>query len=1024
MYDPHLELADLLQKKEQAIPAQINSIKDEIKVIAGRLQRDSTVDNHLDAAFAYYVAGYYVRASRLILQKDISDSVHPAQRWLALILSKHFTTIEEQVQAISTDSRYSDTQLQEEIRHYGLSDFDALDRILIRKIADILGIFVKFVRGGDETDLDTIRSNLALCQRLTCKANEARWWWWIECMRFVIAEFVKNCLWKQLKPMRQEIGADQIVSKYIIANYERSNPVVELWRTQVESLDKVNDPDRRSFCLAIPTSGGKTRVAELAILRFFIDYSDDPVGKCVYIAPLRKLANEVEQTLSAVFSAATSNRQVVSSFYGGQEFDPLDQQELTSARVLIVTPEKLDVMLRHNRDLLAQIRLVIADEGHMIGDDGPRGYRYRMLLERLIYALRIKQVSTESKKLRLLFISGVLPNASEFAELITGDRSNAVCINWSPLDRPRKGWWKWDGKQLRPSDEALSPPILFSLPGCNSSNKFEEVVTRIAFTCAMRLPTMVFSASKRAIENNTLLGLLECLLDQHPLVGEPQPLALVKREAFEKYYSLLERGVAIHHGDLPVDLRKETEKRIDNNQVRLLFASPTLAQGVNIPFDTILVYRLQHRTGEAIQDATFWNVVGRVGRPIATSIQGSNSLHSPEVIFLVNQSLDATKEDKIDFGISKSLIKREKQYRVASPFLQFLNQLREKWEQNTGRPVAELVESLAEKPDLQWITDPKIKDKLMLLDEHLIALIEEVDADDWLQDMSKEIIDLLVGATTIKPEDLEFIREAIQARAIFIAKHTPKQLRRQDYLLGLPLKDCETIRANKDKLLNWYQGCADIFARKLDSGIDMLVELLNFASSLSICPKKWRSGQIEPLPMFNLPDKYTIARGDFFKSWISGEATEIVALKLKQLHADADFDEYREEMFERNLAWGLSAICRLLNDLAQEKSLPLTKDLEFLPSLVKYGVSGKLECSLVRLKIPREVAVQIIELYVKKMKPDNTTVDDFAQSIFMSAEKAVSSLTEDEFASLQLGKAVVERIKEIKGWSLQKVVGS
>jgi hypothetical protein len=104
----------------------------------------------------------------------------------------------------------------------------------------------------------------------------------------------------------------------------------------------------------------------------------------------------------------------------------------------------------------------------------------------------------------------------------------------------------------------------------------------------------------------------------------------------------------------------------------------------------------------------------------------------------------------------------------------------------------------------------------------------------------------------------------------------------------------------------------------------MLVELLNFASGLSICPKKWRSGQIEPLPMFNLPDKYTIARGDFFKSWISGEATEIVALKLKQLHPDADFDEYREEMFERSLAWGLSAICRLLNDLTQEDWLYLT----------------------------------------------------------------------------------------------------
>jgi hypothetical protein len=204
----------------------------------------------------------------------------------------------------------------------------------------------------------------------------------------------------------------------------------------------------------------------------------------------------------------------------------------------------------------------------------------------------------------------------------------------------------------------------------------------------------------------------------------------------------------------------------------------------------------------------------------------------------------------------------------------------------------------------------------------------------------------------------------------------------------------------------------------------MLIELLNFVSSLSIC-KKWRSDQVEPLPMFvglNIPDKYTIQRSALFKSWISGEDTEIVALKLKHLHPDADFDEYREEMFEGHLTWGLSAVCRLLNDLVEEDGLLLTKNLEYLPSLVRYGVSGKLACILVKLKIPREAAVQIAELYIKKMKSNLTTVDDFAQSIFTFAEKAISSLTEDEIASLMLSEVAVERIKEIKKKSSLKTI--
>jgi hypothetical protein len=699
--DLHLELTNLLQDKEQQdARANINSIKEEIRVVADKLRENATGDDNLDAAFAYYVAGYYVRASRLISQADISDDTHPSQRWLALFMVKHFQSIEDQVRAVATDDKYSDERLQEDILHHGLSDSEALDRILLRRIADTWGSFMEFVQEGDETKLEIAYSTLLLCQQAACKARDWRWWWWIECIRLIIAEFTANCLWTQLKPMMQENMAREIVSKYVTANYEQNNPVVELWRTQVESLDKINDPERRSFCLSIPTSGGKTRVAELAILRFFLDYQDDPSAKCVYIAPLRKLANEVEQALSPVFSAATSNLGVVSSFYGGREIDLLDQNQLATARVLIVTPEKLDGMLRHSPDLCSQIRLVVADEGHMIGDNSDRGNRYRMLLERLVYALRIKPVISEPVKPRILFVSGVLPNASEFARLIAGDSSNLVHIAWRPLDDPLMTRWEWDGHQLVASNNLLPPPTLLHAPGCDSPNRFEEAVVRAAFTNALSSHTLVFSASKRAIESDSLLELLKCLLDRQPLLNEydPLPSELPRLDSFTAYYSLLARGVAVHHSKLPLALKNETETRIYDGRVKLLFASPTLAQGVNIPFDTILVYRLQHYRGNAIHDATFWNVVGRVGRPIGRGPHSIANLHPPQVVFLNNRASNATKEDIFDSQIGIDLVSREGQYRVASPFLQFLNQLRVEWEQNTGQSIAELIDL----PPLLW----------------------------------------------------------------------------------------------------------------------------------------------------------------------------------------------------------------------------------------------------------------------------------------------------------------------------------
>ncbi|MBK9094477.1 MAG: DEAD/DEAH box helicase [Anaerolineae bacterium] len=940
------------------------------------------------------------------------EDIHPIQRWLTLIFAKQFVTIENRIHILMEDIKYSDSQIAEDVANHGLSDVEAVDRILTRRIADALNIFVEFARCGDEAKMITVYSILTLCKLLACKANESRWWWWIECLRLVITEYSTYCLWTQLKSMRLEGEAEQIVSRYITANFERSNPVVELWRTQVESLDKINDLERRSFCLSIPTSGGKTRVAELAILRFLIDYHGDSTARCVYIAPLRKLANEVEQTLLTAFASTDPNLPIASSFYGGQEIDPIDQDALLSARILIVTPEKLDGMLRSNKNLLSEIRLVIVDEGHMIGGSSPRDYKYRMILERMIYALKVKDNSIQPRTARLLLVSGVLPNVAELAELISGDRTSAVCVDWRPLDEPLKGTWAWDGTQLKPSNSELLPPILFALSGCRSPDQFEEIVVRAAISRALSSPTMVFSASKKAITSPTLLALLECLLIQQPLNNKPLPLDLARRPSFEKYYTLLEFGAAIHHADLPKELKKETEKRIYDGQIRLLFASPTLAQGVNIPFDTVLVYRLQHhQVGNPIQDATFWNVVGRVGRPSYASVHFHASLQPPQVVFLSNIAAHASETDKRDIIIRDKLLKNEKQYRIASPFLQFLTELSKKWLDSTGRALSDLVTNLAEQNEMGWLTNPsdrkKLSPLLRLLDEHITALIEESNVEgkieDWLQARSSEIVNLLIGATTIEQKDVDFIKEAVEARIKFIAQVIPRRQRHQNYLLGLPLQDCDQIRQNELRLLGLYKNCAGIFALELENGIDALIDLMDFAMKLSLIPKK--------------AQKESLFRQAFFKNWLMGKSRQYLAEEFRQLMTNLEFDEYCETVFERNLAWGISAICRFLGDTAQEKGLNLTKDLEFLPSLVKYGVPGKLACYLVKIGIPREASVRIADMHIERVRSypyDDEMPSDINQSMMTYSWNVIRALTEQDLSDLVVGQEVVQYIRKIK----------
>jgi superfamily II helicase len=137
----------------------------------------------------------------------------------------------------------------------------------------------------------------------------------------------------------------------------------------------------------VRSSAGKTRVAELVILRFLLDYQDDPQTKCIYIAPFRSLAVEIEGNLRQSFHPLGVR---VSELYGGFELSPIERMLMDRTRIVIATPEKIDAFLRYNPDFAAQVRLVIIDEGHIISPT-ERGIRFEFFLHRLIIRYAAQQ---------------------------------------------------------------------------------------------------------------------------------------------------------------------------------------------------------------------------------------------------------------------------------------------------------------------------------------------------------------------------------------------------------------------------------------------------------------------------------------------------------------------------------------------------------------------------------------------------------------------------------------------------------
>ena len=81
------------------------------------------------------------------------------------------------------------------------------------------------------------------------------------------------------------------------------------------------------------------------------------------------------------------------------------------------------------------------------------------------------------------------------------------------------------------------------------------------------------------------------------------------KNCYSQMLDLLKRGIVIHHGSLPLKARMLVEKFTRKHFCRICFATSTLEQGINMPFDIVYIDRLESSKHLAVK-----NLIGRAGR--------------------------------------------------------------------------------------------------------------------------------------------------------------------------------------------------------------------------------------------------------------------------------------------------------------------------------------------------------------------------------------------------------------------------
>jgi ATP-dependent RNA helicase HelY len=422
--------------------------------------------------------------------------------------------------------------------------------------------------------------------------------------------------------------------RYARAKAKQSTPS---YNSFLELLDFGLDPFQEQACdalakgkgvlVAAPTGAGKTIVGEFAI-----HLALEKKQKVFYTTPIKALSNQKYAELV--------------SRYGPDRVGLLtgDTNNNSDAEIVVMTTEVLRNMIYANSTSLIELGFVVMDEVHYLAD------RFRgAVWEEVILHL--------PKDVRIVSLSATVSNAEEFGawlEEVRGDTEIVVSeVRPVPLDQ-----------HVLFGDELME---LFA-PGSKNQRVNPELVQK--HSNKLRIPMGTFRGSKgkrpkgeidkrftripkvskpevvEILEDNDLLPAIffifsragcdaavrachqwgvrlttreeqqeiRYLVEQKTASIADEDLATL---GYFEWLSGLERGIAAHHAGMLPAFKEVVEELFLKKLVRVVFATETLALGINMPARTVVLERLDKFNGEArvqITPGEYTQLTGRAGR--------------------------------------------------------------------------------------------------------------------------------------------------------------------------------------------------------------------------------------------------------------------------------------------------------------------------------------------------------------------------------------------------------------------------
>lgn len=593
------------------------------------------------ASSAYHLAHYSAKAYSLI-QKNLEDeNLSQIEELLSLLLLRQFENIELKVLQWKASGVGTDESLAKKINEgidylsqmintenepdqYGIDSIElsVIQQAITDNYFSSIFEFLFALETGEYKMVENAVRRLDSCLSVCSEFSLLPLWWVIRITKHLLKDLWSSSFHKVIPGVQNDENDSNwnlLRWLFIVSLYKRNRAEIDLWPSQLEGAKRSINVDD-NLVVSLPTSAGKTRIAELCILRCLA------IGKRVlFITPLRALSAQTESSLRKTFNPLGKT---ISSLYGSIGTSDFEQDVMKTQDIVVGTPEKLDFALRNDPSIIDDVGLIILDEGHMIGLN-EREINYEVQIQRLL-----KRHDAEGR--RIVCLSAILPTGDQFDDFVNWLRldkeGHATKSDWRPTDL-RFGEIVWNGYSAQldftiGSEQPFIPRFIipFVPPVGNRRLEFPKNVQELTIASAWKLTednhtVLIYCPEKRSVDAfaNVISDLYKRGAISSVLSVQERKIELAKMLGSEwlgedhPILECLKIGVAVHHGALPTPFRKEMEKLLREGILKITVSSPTLAQGLNLTATAVVVHSL-HRSGSKIEPSEFKNVVGRAGR--------------------------------------------------------------------------------------------------------------------------------------------------------------------------------------------------------------------------------------------------------------------------------------------------------------------------------------------------------------------------------------------------------------------------